>query len=382
MVAPSPTAVRKRAATFTPMAQALASPATAQGAQAAAYGGPAGQTDSRRAFAQALAGEAISGGPVAGPLGAIAQALKGAIAGGIEKKADRQDMERSQALAQALQGANGDPTQIMGVLGQQDPKLLSQYALAKALQPAQEKWETTTDPLGRPAQRSTLSGKLDVLPAPPQAPDWQNPDFLRYEEGRDARDHAQAVELARLQAAIREQPTMWGQVIDMPGIGPVQVSSRGELKPLRQNLPDAPFSEPFQMEGVEGLVQKGPKGEIKQVQGSEPPKIDQKQIDAAGYATRMATAEEKLTQMEQGGYAPGTWQGIVGNAPEGMQPFLSSDTQKEYDAAAAEWIAANLRKESQGQIGKQAQQTVAKAGGPATPSLEQGAPENDPLGIR
>jgi hypothetical protein len=29
-----------------------------------------------------------------------------------------------------------------------------------------------------------------------------------------------------------------------------------------------------------------------------------------------------------------------------------------------------------------AQQNVAKAGGPATPSLEQGAPENDPLGIR
>jgi hypothetical protein len=132
MPGPSAPAVRKRAATFTPMAQALASPATAQGAQAAAYGGPAGQTDSRRAFAQALAGEAISGGPVAGPLGAIAQALKGAIAGGIEKKADQADQLRTQNFMTAAQAAGDDPRALMAAALGYDPRMGMTFALDMA----------------------------------------------------------------------------------------------------------------------------------------------------------------------------------------------------------------------------------------------------------
>jgi hypothetical protein len=123
---------RPQAATFTPLAQAVAGP-SAQASQAAAYSGPtSGQIDTRRALALQLMGNATQG-PTGGPWGALAKALTGVAGAYALKRADSMEGDRNAALSAALSGAGGDLTKLGAVAGQfGDTELSSQVAVKQA----------------------------------------------------------------------------------------------------------------------------------------------------------------------------------------------------------------------------------------------------------
>jgi hypothetical protein len=328
MVAPA----RARAVTYKPMAplaQALSAPA--QGAQAAAYGGPSlGQIDSRRALAMQLIGNATQG-PTGGGLGALAKALTAGVGAYAYRKADDQETVANQAMNDIF--AKGGDIDVAAI-GRIDPKTALQYQLQRSLKDPQETWQPGTIS-GREGMVSS-TGQFDPFPEmkgqePYSAVAKAQADL---QAGRITPEQFQAIYENETYIAPRDPKTTWGDVMEIPGIGPVQVSSTGQINPLRQNLPDEPYSDPYAMPGVEGLVQKGPKGEIKQVPGSAPDAGDMKQIDAAGFATRMEQAEATLTQMEDAGYSPSmTRNAATEYLPESARNLVLSNDQIAYDAA-------------------------------------------------
>jgi hypothetical protein len=347
---------RPEAATFT-SSEAAPPPAVAGGG----YQSPGGLQDMGMAAWQS----GMSTAPVqGGPLSALARALQAPLGAMMINKGEKRDEANRAGLMSALTAAQGDQAKVMDAVGQWgDPRMASQAALAQAMREPQETFSPYSEG-GRTGQKSSLSGKVDWDPAAAQIPDWKDPAFLAYEGSKDAREEAQARAAAELQhgyrmqesAAGREAPVTGGEIVNLPGVGPAQIDSRGIYRPLRQNLPEEPAGAPAPLEGGApgALYQRDKNGIMQMVEGTGPGEgPDMKQTDAAGFAARMKSAEEKLTKMEGVGYAPGMTRNAAADMlPESARNLALSNDQIEYDATKREWMAANLRKESQGQISK------------------------------
>lgn len=87
-----------------------------------------------------------------------------------------------------------------------------------------------------------------------------------------------------------------------------------------------------------------------------PKQYTQDQYNAAGYAQRMAAAEDIINRLERGGFNPSSYL----ESARGMTNLTSSPEYAQYQQAMRDWVRAKLRKESGATIGDDEMATEIK----------------------
>jgi type II secretory pathway pseudopilin PulG len=291
----------------------------------------------------------------------------GAAGGLIDGITARQEataaQQRAQAMAQALTGAvSGSlpqgmtPAQFQG-LALANPDIaakIAQGVLEQRMKP-QERYEMTRLPDGRMAQRSALTGKLDVLPEG-AGPMTASPGQVLF--GRDGRQIA----------AVPERPP-----------APVSVPDGGRLvnpqtgQPIYQAPPGAPKVEKFQQpDGSQAGVQWDPnKGEFVPLRVPEggtlvgpkptnpfalPGKPTEEQGKAAGFASRMVQGHAVMNNLDAA--AIDGWEALKARTPVGSN-FIISEQKQKLEQSQRNFVNSILRRESGAVISPEEFQSAA-----------------------
>lgn len=230
---------RPTAATFTPMAESGQSPVEpietgpATSAANMAYVGPSsGEVDWQRSMGGQMLARGVDTSPVQGGwTGGVARLANALLGARLVGKANKAERAQQDSLLSAVDEAGSSASPSVRKLAR---VLVGQGQVGSAVdlssRPAEERWETA-EMSGLPGQRSSRTGKFDPFPQVRQ-PDWQSDDYRAWIRERDERDFEQSQQLAAAAREGRELPESWGDPYEMSGVGPVQRSSRGQIRDL------------------------------------------------------------------------------------------------------------------------------------------------------